>query len=113
MEDASEPVAGRTSADACLTSDLAFDALYERRIRELSPQHWTPVRIARRAAELLTLSGAKRILDVGSGVGKFCIVGALTTEAQFVGIEPARVPRRDLTRGRGSVRGWKSQFRPR
>jgi predicted RNA methylase len=80
-------VPGRVSAEACLTSDVAFDALYEQRIRALSRQHWTPLRVARRAAKLLTLCGAKRILDVGSGAGKFCVVGALTTDAQFVGVE--------------------------
>jgi predicted RNA methylase len=36
---------------------------------------------------LLTQTGATRILDIGSGAGKFCIVGALSTDAQFVGIE--------------------------
>jgi SAM-dependent methyltransferase len=68
-------------------SDLEFDAVYNERIRKLSAQHWTPVRVAVRAARLLTQAGASRILDVGSGVGKFCIVGALTTDAHFVGAE--------------------------
>jgi SAM-dependent methyltransferase len=87
MGEPSALVADRVSADTCLSSDVTFDALYEQRFRALSTQHWTPVRIARRAATLLTLCGAKRILDVGSGVGKFCIVGALTTNAEFVGVE--------------------------
>jgi SAM-dependent methyltransferase len=43
--------------------------------------------VARRAAALLADGGSPRILDVGSGVGKFCIAGALTTEASFVGVE--------------------------
>jgi SAM-dependent methyltransferase len=70
-----------------LPSDLEFDAAYDERVRELSEQHWTPVRIAARAAHLLTHAGATRILDVGAGVGKFCIVGALSTDAHFVGVE--------------------------
>lgn len=70
-----------------LSSDHEFDSAFEDRIRELSQQHWTPVRVAARAATLLTQAGATRILDVGSGVGKFCIVGALTTNAEFVGVE--------------------------
>jgi SAM-dependent methyltransferase len=56
-------------------------------LRFVSFQHWTPVAVARRAAELLVGAGARRILDVGSGPGKFCIVGALTTLASFTGIE--------------------------
>ncbi|HVR01143.1 MAG TPA: methyltransferase domain-containing protein [Polyangia bacterium] len=43
--------------------------------------------VAARAADLLTRAGATRILDVGAGVGKFCIVGALSTAAEFVGVE--------------------------
>jgi predicted RNA methylase len=43
--------------------------------------------VAARAASLLTRSGARRIVDVGAGAGKFCIVGALTTDAEFIGVE--------------------------
>lgn len=50
-------------------------------------RHWTPVTVAARAAAMLVEAGATRILDVGSGVGKFCLVGALRTKAQFVGVE--------------------------
>jgi SAM-dependent methyltransferase len=49
--------------------------------------HWTPVAVARFLARLLSAHGANRILDVGSGVGKFCLVGALTSPASFLGIE--------------------------
>ncbi len=73
--------------DERLRSDLAFDDVYDERIRALSSQHWTPVAIAARAARLLTLAGATRILDVGAGAGKFCIVGALSTRAELVGVE--------------------------
>jgi SAM-dependent methyltransferase len=43
--------------------------------------------VAVRAAHLLVEAGATRILDVGSGPGKFCITGALTTAATFTGVE--------------------------
>jgi predicted RNA methylase len=79
--------AGADVDDERLRSDAAFDAVYEERIRALSRQHWTPVAIAARAARLLTMAGARRILDVGSGAGKFCIVGALSTRAELVGVE--------------------------
>ena len=70
-----------------LSSDAAFDRVYNEEIRAHSAQHWTPVAVAARAANLLTRSGATRIVDVGSGAGKFCIVGALTTGAEFIGLE--------------------------
>jgi len=51
----------------------------------------TPIAIARRALELLTEGKPLRVLDAGAGIGKLCIVGALTTEAVFTGIE-SRLP---------------------
>lgn len=72
-------------------SDEEFDAVYSSEVRSLSLRHWTPVSVARRAAYLLTgLGGATHILDVGAGPGKFCIVGALSTTAHFVGVEHRR-----------------------
>jgi SAM-dependent methyltransferase len=68
-------------------SDYLFDRLYPGRMRLISSLHWTPIEIAKRAAALATSDGQKRVLDVGSGVGKFCTIGALTTNATFVGVE--------------------------
>lgn len=67
--------------------DSEFDQLYDYRARLLSSVHWTPVKVAVRAAFLATLEGQTRVLDVGSGIGKFCTIGALTTPATFTGIE--------------------------
>jgi len=67
--------------------DKAFDSVYPDWVRFLSQHHWTPVEVAQRAAELLVTSASTRVLDVGSGAGKFCIVGALTTQGQFCGAE--------------------------
>jgi SAM-dependent methyltransferase len=67
-------------------SDLEFDQLFPEWARRLSVVHWTPVAVARRAAEMLAPAG-ERILDVGSGVGKLCLVGALTSSGVFYGIE--------------------------
>jgi hypothetical protein len=68
-------------------SDDEFDTVYAQKERSISFRHWTPVIVAIRAARLLTGMGATRILDVGAGVGKFCIVGALTTASHFSGVE--------------------------
>lgn len=69
-------------------SDWEFDRLlFDEKIRSLSEVHWTPIKVARRAAELLSSRGNCRILDVGSGAGKFCFLGALSTQCVFVGIE--------------------------
>jgi len=68
-------------------SDREFDMVFPPAIRALSERHWTPASVARRAATLLARSRDSHILDVGSGVGKFCIIGSLSTGARFAGIE--------------------------
>ena len=65
----------------------AFDAVFPEPIRRWASHFWTPVEVAKRAAAFLAPNPSTRVLDVGSGVGKFCIVGALTTGASFFGIE--------------------------
>ncbi|MEW5977090.1 MAG: class I SAM-dependent methyltransferase [Acidobacteriota bacterium] len=64
-----------------------FDRMLPAAWRRLSLLHWTPVSVARRAAQLLVRGPATRVLDVGSGPGKFCLVGALATEGHFTGVE--------------------------
>ncbi|PSL49751.1 methyltransferase family protein [Chitinophaga niastensis] len=69
-------------------SDAAFDWLYPERIQQLSRRHWTPLSIAKAAARFLANQPGKKILDIGSGVGKFCLVGArFYPESSFYGIE--------------------------
>jgi SAM-dependent methyltransferase len=68
-------------------SDQEFDQVYSIHQRWVSSRQWTPVAVAARAARLLTNDGREAVLDVGSGVGKFCIVGALATKALFKGVE--------------------------
>jgi SAM-dependent methyltransferase len=70
-----------------LVTDVAFDHLYPEHIRKLSERFWTPIDIARRAARLFAAHNARRVLDVGAGVGKFCIVSALTADLELTGIE--------------------------
>jgi len=68
-------------------ADTVFDGVYPEWVRRHSRRHWTPVEVARRAAELLVTDDDTHVLDVGSGAGKFCIIGALTTRGVFSGVE--------------------------
>ncbi len=68
-------------------SDLRFDEFYPLEIRKLSQTHWTPVAVALRATELMATNRKTRVLDVGSGCGKFCTVAALSGHGQFFGVE--------------------------
>lgn len=67
--------------------DEHIDGLLSEEARKASHRHWSPVPVAVRAAEMLTACRPCHVLDVGSGVGKFCILGALTTPANFIGVE--------------------------
>lgn len=68
-------------------NDNEFDKIYPSHIQNLSEEHWTSVSVARKASEFLASTPQTRILDIGSGVGKFCFIGAATTSASFYGIE--------------------------
>jgi SAM-dependent methyltransferase len=73
--------------DARSIEDEKFDQIYPARIRGLSGVHWTPVRVASEAATLLVTKPGTRVLDVGCGPAKFCLVGASLTDGVFAGVE--------------------------
>ncbi|MRG48264.1 methyltransferase [Chitinophaga sp. SYP-B3965] len=69
-------------------TDSAFDWLYPERIQQLSKRHWTPMSVARKSAQFLANSPGKKVLDIGSGVGKFCILGGISfPQVNFYGVE--------------------------
>lgn len=68
-------------------NDTAFNALYPPHISGLAEQHWTPMHIVRQVAAFLGDDGA-RVLDIGSGAGKFCLAAAhFAPGAHFTGVE--------------------------
>ncbi|UUW07621.1 class I SAM-dependent methyltransferase [Flavobacterium plurextorum] len=67
--------------------DTTFNELYPSRIKRLAARHWTPVAVAKFAAEYLVDKPYKKVLDIGSGAGKFCLVGAASTTGMFYGVE--------------------------
>lgn len=62
--------------DSIFSNDAAFDSLYSLRVQQLSSIHWTPIETAKKAAAHLTSGAGNQIMDIGSGVGKFCLVAA-------------------------------------
>ncbi|MDQ3119436.1 MAG: class I SAM-dependent methyltransferase [Verrucomicrobiota bacterium] len=73
--------------DPSSIDDEKFDQIYPPTIRELSSLFWTPVAVAAEAAKLLVTAPGTRVLDVGCGPGKFCLVAAAATEGRFAGVE--------------------------
>lgn len=68
-------------------ADSIFDKIYPDEIAKNSGLHWTPVKVGIMAAKLLCGGAERRVLDVGSGCGKFCLVASLTAPGQFIGVE--------------------------
>lgn len=71
-------------------SDEAFDEVFPEAVRHVSEVHWTPVEVAFRAARLLAPMRSARIIDIGAGAGKFCLVAAAATGADVRGVERSR-----------------------
>jgi predicted RNA methylase len=72
--------------------DKIFDKyVYPEKIQKISSVHWTPISIAMKASDLLVKNEMDRVLDIGSGAGKFCVIGALYTKGTFHGVEQRRV----------------------
>ncbi len=67
--------------------DRAFDRLLPRELRDVSWQHWTPLRVAMRAALWFDAMGVQTVVDIGSGPGKFCVAAALAGTCEYTGIE--------------------------
>lgn len=70
-----------------VVDDPEFDSMYSGRVKKISEIHFTPVKVAQVAARFLVDKTGTRVLDIGSGAGKFCMVGAACTEGCFTGVE--------------------------
>ena len=85
---------------AVFQNDAAFDALLPSSQSDLSRNQWTPLSVVKEAADFLAAPGRK-VLDIGSGNGKFCLYAAsLYPETLFFGIEQ----RRDLDETAQSIK---------
>ena len=73
--------------EACSIEDTRFDRIYPPQIRKLSSLFWTPVAVAAEAAKMLVTAPGTRVLDIGCGPGKFCLVAASLTDGRFTGVE--------------------------
>lgn len=68
-------------------SDRRFDTLYPSEVRIHSRIHFTPVKVALRVRDWVGNEPGLRVLDVGSGCGKFCLVLAASGPGRVTGIE--------------------------
>ena len=71
----------------CSLTNEEFDQVFPPAIGKVSSLHWSPVHVCRAAAQLLVVEEGTRVLDIGCGPGKFCVIGATTTHGRFTGVE--------------------------
>jgi len=67
--------------------DNDFNAIYPAKIELLARKHWSSVSACRLASEFLVDKPGTKVLDIGSGAGKFCLIGAANTKGHFTGVE--------------------------
>ena len=82
----------KISTEHWFANDIRFNQLYPVRMRELSARHWTPLPVAQHAARFLATEHHVRVLDIGSGVGKFCLAAAYyQPRALYYGVEQRKL----------------------
>jgi hypothetical protein len=70
------------------SDDSNFIQLYPLSIRQLDNLHWSPLKVILKASKFLAEGRDARILDIGSGIGKFCLAGShYQPGAYFYGVE--------------------------
>ncbi|UCS92740.1 class I SAM-dependent methyltransferase [Echinicola marina] len=68
-------------------TDKDFDLLFSPKIQQLSHRHWTPLAIIKQTVGFLCQGRHTKVLDIGAGSGKFCLIGAMYANARFFGVE--------------------------
>ena len=83
---AAQPVAAALRTGRC-PADRAFDRFLPEHLRVVSHQYWTPLVVAQRAAAWFDDLRIRTVVDIGSGVGKFCVAAALMGHCRVTGLE--------------------------
>jgi len=70
-----------------LSTDCDFNELFPFEMQKLAKRHWTPLDVVDMSIDFLAEKNGK-ILDIGSGIGKFVLAGAYyAPQAHFYGVE--------------------------
>lgn len=77
----------RAIRDGHPPDDPLFDRFLPPRLRMASGVFWTPLVVAARTAAWFAETGVSTVVDIGSGVGKFCVAAALAGTCRYLGLE--------------------------
>lgn len=67
--------------------DESFDNLLSPAFQKVADQQYTSIFIAQKAAAFLCELKSAKVLDLGSGTGKFCLIAALEHSNDITGVE--------------------------
>lgn len=74
--------------DHWFRTDARLNKIYPEAIQLLASRHWTPLHVTQLVAPFLVTHPGVKVLDIGSGVGKFCVAGAYYKPyGTFYGVE--------------------------
>jgi SAM-dependent methyltransferase len=76
-------VPSAASLDNYFTDDAHFCQLYPLTVQRFDSLHWSPLQVISRAVKFLVNKPNAKVLDIGSGSGKFCLVGAYCKPSAF------------------------------
>lgn len=77
-----------STIDHWFRTDESLNRIYPEAIQLLAARHWTPLQVTQLVAQFLVTHPGVKILDIGSGVGKFCLAAAYyKPHAAFYGVE--------------------------
>ncbi len=67
--------------------EQSFDDLTLDKFKSIAEVHWSSFSSIQMVVDFLDRTDSTNILDIGSGIGKFCILGAKLTNIHFTGVE--------------------------
>jgi len=68
-------------------NEETLNSILPNKIKEKSRRFFTPIDLAVQSAKWLSGDDCRNVLDIGAGIGKFCLCGAYHTKSKFYGIE--------------------------
>ncbi|HEY0679045.1 MAG TPA: methyltransferase domain-containing protein [Chitinophagaceae bacterium] len=81
-------IASSAYLDNYFSDESHFCQLYPLDVQMMDKSHWSPLIVVYKACQFLADKDGARILDIGSGAGKFCLAGAYyKRKAVFTGVE--------------------------
>lgn len=83
-------IVDRLRAGELVVHNDEFDRIFPLELRIISSIQWSPVLVAKIIANTLQGRQNLRFLDIGSGVGKLCLLLGILTDMEITGVEQRR-----------------------